>query len=311
MPNPRWAEEFSALAASVWTPEAWTDIAGNKALPVQPLDAPLLLRVLGLLDRDATMRPARVRKVLQLNHMIRLLRPPLEELQSRGEPLHIVDVGCGLSYLTLSLAWCFRHVFEHPVRIIGVDRKTALIEEGRHRARSLELDDLLKFVAAPIDAIDPTALYAEAFGVERAPDVVLGLHACDTATDDAIALGVAHGASLIAVAPCCQAELARGWSALESERGAFAPVWSTPHLRREIAATVTDTMRMELLRGVGYETRTVEFVASEHTPKNTLIRAMYREPAVMDFSAYEALRKATGGVGIGLAARLARVSGTR
>ena len=107
---------------------------------------------------------------------------------------------------------------------------------------------------------------------------VFALHACDTATCDAIALGVARAAELIAVAPCCQAELARGWTALaeRGDAGAFAPIWSAPHLRREISAHVTDAMRTLLLRAAGYAVTPMEFIAAEHTKKNTLIRAIRR-----------------------------------
>src|SRR5205823_6267998 len=131
---------------------------------------------------------------------------------------------------------------------------------------------------------------------------------CDTATCDAIALGVEIGAELIAVAPCCQAELARGWAALDlrGAAGPFATIRAAPHLRRETAALVTDAMRALLLRAAGYEVLAMEFVPSEHTRKNTLIRAIRRgapDPAARD--EYEALREATGGAGVALATRVA------
>jgi hypothetical protein len=123
---------------------------------------------------------------------------------------------------------------------------------------------------------------------------------------------VKNAAELIAVAPCCQAELARGWEALADAdaTGAFAPVWNTPQLRRHTAADLTDTFRTLLLSAAGYETRAVEFVASEHTPKNTLIRAIRRSDG--DDAAlreYAELRDATGGVGIELESLLGGVLG--
>ena len=89
---------------------------------------------------------------------------------------------------------------------------------------------------------------------------VFALHACDTATCDALALGIALRAELIAVAPCCQAELARAWSALDArgDAGAFRPIWGAPHLRRETAAHITDAMRTLLLRSAGYEVLAIE-----------------------------------------------------
>lgn len=289
----RWAQEFELRARALWTDDAVRRVTEGKDLTILPSNAPTLLRAVGLLHRDASMPPPQVRKFLQLNHMIRLLRPPLLELIERGEPLRIVDAGCGLSYLTLSLAWCFRHVFKHPVTLIGIDRDAARVAAGRATTAQLGLDELLTFQAGSIEAFEPDGkLHA-----------ILSLHACDTATDDAIALGLRHAAELIAVAPCCQAELAQAWAELATSRaGPMQPLWSTPHLRREAAATITDTMRALLLRAAGYETRVVEFVPSQHTPKNTLIRAMRRGGPDDDaLRQYVELRDATGGAGISLA----------
>ena len=124
-----------------------------------------------------------------------------------------------------------------------------------------------------------------------------------TATDDAIALGWRCEAELIAVAPCCQAELAAKWAALAeaTDDGAFRPLWESPHLRRTSAATVTDALRTLLLRAGGYDVTALEFVASTHTPKNTLIRAMRRRALdVTAIERYAALRRATGDAGIAL-----------
>ena len=137
----------------------------------------------------------------------------------------------------------------------------------------------------------------------EAPHAVISLHACDTATDDAIVLGVQAEAEFIAVAPCCQAELARGWESLPP--GAFEPMQSVAHLRRKVAATTTDVFRVLLLKSAGYEADAVEFVDNNHTAKNTLIRAMQQgvgDPAAA--AQYRRLVEATGGVGIGLADRL-------
>jgi hypothetical protein len=291
--NERWAEEFEQRARELWTATAVHRLTEGKDLPILPSTAPTLLRALGLLHRDASMPPAQVRKFLQLNHMLRLLRPPLRELMGRHEHLQIVDAGCGLSYLTLSLAWCLRNVFGHRATLVGIDRDEARVAACRAATAQVALESSLSFQSGSIEQFVPA-------GVVHA---VLSLHACDTATDSAIALGVRHGAELIAVAPCCQAELARAWADLAKSRsGALHPLWSTPHLRREAAATVTDTMRTLLLRAAGYETRVVEFVPSRHTPKNTLIRAMRRgEPDQEAARQYEELREATGGAGISLA----------
>lgn len=288
-----WAREFTALAQAHWTPERTALLAGGKQLEIVPAEAPLLLRALGLLHRDATMPPREHRKFLQINHVVRVLRTSIAELSAKHRVVRLLDAGCGRSYLTLLLAWCAEHRWRQPIEVLGIDRNATIIDECRRRVAIAGLDHVVKFVAAPIDA----PLDGEFHGV-------FALHACDTATCDAIALGVRLGADLIAVAPCCQAELARGWSQL-SGPGAFAPVWSMPHLRRETAAHLTDAMRCLLLRAAGYEVTPMEFIAAEHTKKNTLIRALRRgTPDAAAYAAYEALVAATGGVGIALARTL-------
>jgi SAM-dependent methyltransferase len=293
----RWAAELAAAARAHWTEERTRALTGGKQLAVLPAEAPVLLRALGLLHRDATMPPAQVRKFLQINHVVRVLEPALAELRARHPVIRIVDAACGRSYLTLLIAWAARERWRHPVEILGVDRNPDLIAECRRRTELAELDDVVRFEVAALEDV-------------RAGDVhaVVALHACDTATCDAIALGVARAAELIAVAPCCQAELARAWSALAAPdhpaAGGFAPIWRTPHLRREIAAHVTDAMRALLLRAAGYRVTAMEFIAAEHTQKNTLLRAVRGEPDPGARAEYEALVAATGGAGIALAARL-------
>ncbi|HSK00213.1 MAG TPA: SAM-dependent methyltransferase [Kofleriaceae bacterium] len=307
----RWATELAAAARAHWTEERTRALTGGKRLAVLPAEAPLLLRALGLLHRDATMPPPQVRKFLQINHVVRVLEPALAELRARHPVIRIVDAGCGRSYLTLLIAWCARERWRHPVEILGVDRNPDVIAEGRRRTALAGLDDVIRFEAASVE--DVRAANVHAADVHA----VLALHACDTATCDAIALGVARRADLIAVAPCCQAELGRAWSALAARPGlegappgaaspgdAFAPIRRAPHLRREIAAHVTDAMRALLLGAAGYRVTALEFIAAEHTQKNTLLRAVRAAPDPAARAEYEALVAATGGAGLALADRL-------
>lgn len=258
-----------------------------------PVEAAPLLRALGLLQRDATMTADAQRKYTQIDHMVRLLRPYVLGLAADHGEARILDAGCGSSYLTLLLAWCFKHVWRRPARVVGVDRNAELIEKCRQRAALVGLERELRFEAVSLDEL-------------RLPDGarfngLVSLHACDTATDDALALAVRLEVDLIAAAPCCQAELSRQWAALDASAGALSPLFATPHLRREAAATVTDLMRTLLLRAHGYQATAMEFVPSEHTPKNTLIRAVRREAADPEAARqYAELRRAAGGVGIKL-----------
>jgi hypothetical protein len=302
-----WENDFAARAAAYWTKERTQKLVGGKKLPLMPGEAGTLLRALGLVNRDASMSADAVRKFLQINHMVALLEPAMLDLTKAFPTVRVLDAGCGSSYLTYLLAWCFLHRWKHPAQILGVDRNVQVIQKCRDRMGMVGLDAVLRFESGPIAGLDFAATWAKAFGGEPDPSLrphaLVALHACDTATDDALALAVRLRADFIAAAPCCQAELARKWSALAGEHaaGAFAPVWNAAHLRRDLGASMTDTMRTLLLRGCGYEVTPMEFVPSTHTPKNTLLRATrrgnYRRESLVE---YVELRRATGGAGIAL-----------
>ena len=307
----RWAEAVAARAAAHWTPTRTAELLRGKTVAVPPAEGAVLLRGLGILDDDGALPPARVGKYFQVNHMVAQLGPALAALRARHPVVRIVDVGCGRSYLTTVLAWCGAAVWDHRIEVLGIDRDADVVAESARRIDAIGLDDRVRSAVADLDAAAARAAWTARFGA--APDAlhaVVGLHACDRATCAAIALGVELGAELIAVAPCCQAELAQGWAALADAGvdGPFAPVWRTPHLRRETAADVTDQLRVLLLRARGYRTTALEFVPHEHTRKNTLVRATLDDDAAAATEAarqYAALVAATGGVGLALAARLA------
>lgn len=300
----RWAEAFTATAAAYWTPERVRARLGDRQLILPPVEAAPLLRALGLLHRDASLTPDTLRKYMQINHMVRLLRPFMLELASTHGQVRLLDAGCGSSYLTLLLAWCFKHIWKKPAWILGVDRNADIIEKCQRRAELVDLGHMLRFEAVAINAFDPAVLLPpHPAGGEQGLNALVSLHACDTATDEALALGVRLGVDLIAAAPCCQVELSRKWAALDQDEApaALAPLFSTPHLRREAASTITDLMRALLLRACGYRVTPMEFVPSQHTPKNTLLRAVRQgpgDPAAL--RQYTDLCRAMGGAGIRL-----------
>lgn len=301
MSKQRWAEEFSAIAERYWTAERTRAVTAGKKLPFLPGPSAVLLRALGLLHADGSMPPKQVRKYRQVNHMLAVLRPSLRELIAAHPVVRLVDAGCGRSYLTVVVAWWMRHVERHPVEILGVDRREPLMTESRRRAELVDLEDIVRFHAADLRELDLAAAWQATFGQPQRPHGVLSLHACDTATDEALALGLRHHTDLIAAAPCCQAELAACWRDSAALDHPLQPLWSTPTLRHEAAATVTDTLRTQLLRAMGYEALVVEFVAGEHSVKNTLIRAMRRgAPDPAAWAAFDALKHATGGATLAL-----------
>lgn len=318
MSEASWAEHITERARAHWTEARLAELAKGKTLLLPPIEAAPLLRALSILRADGSIPPDRMRKYLQINHMVAVLGPSIRELIASCPTIRLIDAACGKSYLSLLLAWVLRERYQHPVQVLGVDRNAALITEVQRITQLAGLHDLVRHEAGTLEQLDVRAAWQHAFD-EDAPkiDGLIALHACDTATDDAIELGVALECTLIAVAPCCQAELARGWTALPASRDAFGAVHSAPHLRRELGASITDTMRTLLLRRAGYQVWPIEFVGSEHTPKNTLLRAMRREggdptqrPA--DAAAnYHALVQATGGVEIALGARLPSIEATQ
>lgn len=298
----RWRQTLRARAEARWTEAHTREVFGDKRLLLHPAEASELLRALGLITAHAEMPAEKIRKFRQIQHMLGVLRPALIELCQRYPTVHLIDAGCGRSYLTLLIAWWFERARRHPAHILGVDRDPKVIKASRDRAR-----------IADLHGIAFRACTLEALGAESPAPVhaLISLHACDTATDDALALAVRCGARFIAVAPCCQRELSAAWKELDHPEHPWAPLWDSPHQRRTTAATVTDTFRALLLEAEGYETRTTEFVEALHTPKNTLIRAMRRDGEDGEARAeaagrYRRLVEASGGAEIALRARLAR-----
>jgi SAM-dependent methyltransferase len=309
----QWAEDFAERARAYWTEERTAQLIGSRRPAILPGDAPALLRALGLLHRDGSMPPDRVRKYRQINHMVAVMQPGLRALRDRFETVRILDAACGRSYLSTLLAWHFKHNWKHPVQILGVDFGAPLIEESRRRTALVGLEDVLRFEAAPLQGLDLGKVWNSAFGAipttDKGPVVhgVVSLHGCNTATDDAIALAVSEQAELIAVVPCCQSELSSKWANLPEETadGPFKPLQTSRHLRRTTAAHITDLFRLLLIRSAGYEATAIEFVPSEHTPKNTLLRALKtNEPNPKAQEQYEALKTLTGGAGIDLETQL-------
>lgn len=238
-----------------------------------PADDPVL-KVLGISGRDGRVKPSRQAKYRQVEEFCRLLDAALAEAIAAGrlrrpsaeDPLRIVDLGCGNAYLTFAAHRLLAGARGLPVRLIGVDVK----EQSRHHNERVaaELGADARFVVGTIAEADLTEVLDGA-----RPDVVLALHACDTATDEALARAVAWRAPLILAAPCCHHDIAA------QLRAASAP---TPYrmltrdgiLRERFADTLTDALRAELLRARGYRVDVVEFVESAHTPRNTLLRAV-------------------------------------
>lgn len=255
-------------------------VMGGKDRTLRPDDSAALLRVIGIMNADGTISAKSAKKYKQVDHFVELCRPVWERLLAqRGEgseasaPLRVLDLGCGNGYLGFVLAEALR-LREIPVRLHGVDRRADVIAQCRARAQTLGWP-WLTFEPASIEEVEPAA------ALHGPPELVVALHACDTATDDALALAVGAGAPAIMAAPCCQHELAEQLRTRGEGGGEAAPVPALLRhsiLRQDYAAGLTDALRVELLEACGYHVDAIEFVGSQHTPKNLLLRAHRRHP---------------------------------
>ena len=304
------SESFEQKAQKYWTAERLKKLTAGHKYHVLPTNAPLLLRALGLLNQDASMSADSTRKFIQVNHLLAQFRPHLENLNQRHATVRVLDAGCGSSFLTFLLAWCYQKLWKHPALIVGVDSNDALIKKNIKTSEQMGVQDLIKFQNLSLSDLDWKHLISTLIETSDSdpkksrPHAVVALHACDTATDDAVALGIKLHADFIAVAPCCQAELAKTWKGLADQTAdhPLKPAFHNPHLRREIAAHFTDLLRVLILRGHGYEVTTTEFTMSHATPKNTLILATRRGQYHKESQAeYTELVKWLGGSTISLA----------
>lgn len=212
---------------------------------------------LGVMTQEGRIVHAKYDKFRQINRFLEFIEDILPKLPKDRE-ITILDFGCGKSYLTFAMYYYFRELKSLDVRIIGLDLKEDVIETCNGLAVRYGFEKL-KFYQGDIAS----------FTGESKVDMVVTLHACDTATDFALAKAVAWGAEVILSVPCCQHELNRQIQCKELE-----PVLKYGILKERMAALVTDGLRAELLEHAGYETQILEFIDMEHTPKNLLIRAI-------------------------------------
>lgn len=212
---------------------------------------------LGVMGQDGKIIRTRYDKFRQINRFLEYIEDILPKLDKERE-LTIIDFGCGKSYLTFAMYYYLKELKGYNIRIIGLDLKADVIEHC-NELRTRYGYDKLDFYVGDI------ATYKDVDKV----DMVVTLHACDTATDYAFAKAVKWGAEVILSVPCCQHEANR---TIKSD--ILSPVMDYGILKERMAAIVTDAARAKLLTANGYDTQILEFIDMEHTPKNLLIRAV-------------------------------------
>ncbi|MGA8257207.1 MAG: SAM-dependent methyltransferase [Nocardioides sp.] len=238
-----------------------------------PPDDPIFA-ALGLADAQGRIKPSRQAKYRQVEEFLRILDATVTDAIAAGalrrpteaDPLRVVDLGCGNAYLTFAAQRYLGAVRGLPVAMTGVDVKEQSREHNT--AVAAQLDLAATFVVGSIAD-------AEVDDPAGAPEVVLALHACDTATDDALARAVGWEASVVLAAPCCHHDVA-GQLRRATTPEPYAMLTRDGILRERLADTLTDGLRASLLRIAGYRVDVMQFVESQHTPRNTLLRAVRR-----------------------------------
>jgi hypothetical protein len=232
-----------------------------------------LLKELHILTREGRLNQDTRRKLKQVYHLYQFIEPLLDEVHQRKRAPVLVDHGAGKSYLGFILYDLFYNVARagqsHGGRVIGVETRSELVTRSQQLAQRLGFERM--------DFLNLSVQQAQ--GAAQIPvevDIVTALHACNTATDDALAFGLAHQARHMVLVPCCQAEVAgvlRQSKALAIARTPLAELWRHPLHTREFGSQITNVLRCLRLQAHGYEVTVTELVGWEHSLKNELILA--------------------------------------
>ena len=252
MPKHSSRERPDVIAAQKVLAEVWPGGARKSSVE--------LLKALHVLTRDGGLNLDSRRKLKQVLHLVQLLRPSLDALLAERPDATVADLGTGKSYLGFLLY----DLVVGPAgygSLVGIDVRAELVERSQALAKACGFDRM-SFMAGEI---------AGATLPGGRADMVTALHACDTATDDAIRFALRHQAKVVALIPCCQAEVA---SLLEGAKPApIDQLWRHPMHRREFGAHATNVLRALVLEAKGYKVRVTEFTGLEHSLKNELILA--------------------------------------
>lgn len=263
------------------------DLAHDRAKPLILPDgaAAPFLAAIGVTTADGRVRADQQRKFRQINEFLRLIEETGDIDPPPGRPLRVVDLGCGSAALTFAAYHYLTAIRGLPTEMTGVDTKGHLLDRHRQTAAQLGWEGLTFEAARIID-----------YRTDSPADIVLALHACDTATDEALARAVGWDSRLIFSAPCCHHHLQAQLSAAPTPEP-FRPVLRHGILRERLGDTLTDAFRALILRLLGYRAEVLEFVPVEHTPKNLMIRAVHTHaPATPTLIAEYAAMKTYWGV---------------
>ncbi len=225
---------------------------------VNPALAKDLLTEIGILAKNGKIKNDKIRKYNQIDYFVELMRGVLKEIGDRDEYV-IFDAACGKSYLSFVLNFYMREILKKRCRFIGVDYSETVIEASKRMARNLGYNNM-EFIKADLTEYTPSVR----------PDIVVSLHACDTATDMALGLGIRSKSRAIVSVPCCHKDILKQYS-----YEPFEAITKHGILKARLADTLTDGIRAAYLESVGYKVSMIEYISPLETPKNIMIRAVY------------------------------------
>jgi Methyltransferase domain len=242
----------------------------HEQLGLAPGQSVELLKALHILTREGKLNQDSRRKLKQVNHLLQFIEPLLDKVLAASGTVTLADHGAGKSYLGFML---YDRFFQQRStgHVYGIETRSELVERSRELAREL-LFARMSFL--------PLSVQAATTSTELPPriDVVTALHACDTATDDAIDFALAKQARHLVLVPCCQAEVAaalRKHKALSASRSPLSELWRHPLHAREFGSQITNVLRCLRLEARGYQVTVTELVGWEHSMKNELILASH------------------------------------
>lgn len=240
---------------------------------IKPGQSIELLKELHILTRDGKLNQDSRRKLKQVNHLYQFIEPLLKEVQQDHADITLVDHGAGKSYLGFILYDLFFKDQENSSNIFGIETRDDLVEKSRALAERLHFPGMSFLNLSVAESIYSDAL-------PMTVDIVTALHACDTATDDAILFALKKKARFIVLVPCCQAEVAtilRKNKAAQLASNSLTEIWRHPLHTREFGSIVTNVLRCLQLEAHGYQVAVTELVGWEHSMKNELIIASYKD----------------------------------
>lgn len=234
--------------------ETTSTVKSNRDYIIKPPKANALLKQIGIMGDNGKIKNDMVRKYNQIDHFVELVGDYLKRLEGKVE---VLDCACGKSYLSFALNYYLKDVLKKDCHVTGVDYSEVVISASKKAAENIGYSNMT-FVKA--DLTD--------YKVTTPPDVVISLHACDIATDMAIAAGINNGAKAIFAVPCCHKELLGQYSYEE-----FEPILKHGIFKARMADLLTDSLRCLLLEASGYTVTAQEYISPVETPKNLLIKA--------------------------------------